>query len=166
MKKILLNRIVLGFLAATVIACTPKKEEPTTEAAPTADAAQIKTEIQAMENAFAEGMNTNKPESIVYYADDATSFSQNKPPESGKEAILKAMKEQIASSPKGSKIAYSTNEVFPSADGNQVVELGSYKVTDSTNVVVATGNFMALFQKRDGKYVCVRDMGASDMPKK
>jgi hypothetical protein len=27
-----------------------------------------------------------------------------------------------------------------------------------------TGNFMSLFEKRDGKYICIRDMGSSDMP--
>jgi hypothetical protein len=27
-----------------------------------------------------------------------------------------------------------------------------------------SGNFMSLFEKRDGKYICIRDMGSSDMP--
>jgi len=62
------------------------------------------------------------------------------------------------------KISFTTNEVFVSNDGAQVVELGYYKVTDSTDVPHNTGNYMSLFEKRDGKYVCVRDMSASDMP--
>jgi hypothetical protein len=27
-----------------------------------------------------------------------------------------------------------------------------------------SGNFMSLFEKRDGKYICIRDMGSSDLP--
>ena len=54
--------------------------------------------------------------------------------------------------------------VFPSIDGVQVVEIGYYTVVDSTNTAVNTGNYMSLFEKRDGQYVCLRDMSASDMP--
>ncbi len=49
-------------------------------------------------------------------------------------------------------------------DGVQVLEVGSYKVTDSVNVPINTGNYMCYFEKRDGKYVCIREMSSSDMP--
>lgn len=165
MKNRMLKGIALSIMAVMIIACNKKEEVAVVAATPTVDPVQIKTEIQAMETAFADGMNAQKSDDIVYYADDATSFSQNKPPLVGKEAIYKGMKEEAASAPKGSKVAFTTNEVHPSADGNQVVELGSYKVSDATNAVKFSGNFMALFEKRDGKYVCIRDMSSSDQPK-
>ena len=56
----------------------------------------------------------------------------------------------------------ATNEVFPSSDGNQVVEIGSFKVVDSANTTINSGNYIILFEKRDGKYVSVREMSASD----
>ena len=62
------------------------------------------------------------------------------------------------------KISFTTNEVFVSNDGLQVVEIGFYKVEDSTNTIVNSGNYMSLFEKRDGKYVSVRDMSVSNMP--
>jgi len=62
------------------------------------------------------------------------------------------------------KISFKTNEVFVSNDGNQVVEVGYFKVVDSANTTINSGNYMSLFEKRDGKYVTVRDMSASDMP--
>ena len=62
------------------------------------------------------------------------------------------------------RISFTTKDVFVSNDGDQVVEIGYYKVVDSTSAPVNTGNYMSLFEKRDGKYVCVRDMSASDMP--
>jgi hypothetical protein len=40
----------------------------------------------------------------------------------------------------------------------------SYTVADSTNIKMMSGNFMSLFEKRDGKYICIRDMGSSDLP--
>ena len=61
------------------------------------------------------------------------------------------------------KISFTTTQVFPSNDGLQVVEIGYYSVVDSTNTAINTGNYMILFEKRDGKYVCIRDMSVSDM---
>ena len=99
---------------------------------------------------------------IGYYADDATTFFQNRPPLVGKEAIVEFLKSDVISN--SNKISFKTNEVFVSNDGNQVVEIGYFKVVDSTNTAINTGNYMSLFEKRNGKYVCVRDMSASDMP--
>ena len=164
MKNKMLKGMALGIITVFVIACQPKKEE--VAAAPAVDKEQIKTEIQAMETAFADAMNAKKPEGIVYYADDATSFSQNKLPLVGKDAIYKSVKVETDGMEVGNKISFTANDVFPSSDGNQVVELGSYKVIDSTNATKSSGNYMRLFVKRDGKYICIRDMGASDMPKK
>jgi ketosteroid isomerase-like protein len=108
--------------------------------------------------------NSGEFRNIGYYADDATSFSQNKSPLVGKQAIVDYLKAGIESSSKGNQIAFLTNEVFVSSDGNLVVEIGYYTLTDSTRIAINTGNYMVLFEKRDGKYVVVRDMSASDMP--
>ena len=101
---------------------------------------------------------------IGYYADDAVTFFQNRSPLVGKEAIVEFLKSDLTAN--SNKITFTTNEVFVSNDGVQVVEIGSYKVVDSTNTPINTGNYMSLFEKRDGKYVSVRDMSASDMPLK
>ena len=54
--------------------------------------------------------------------------------------------------------------MFVAKDGEQVVETGTYKVTDSTAAVVNSGNYMTLFVKKDGKYYSLRDMSTSDLP--
>lgn len=163
MKNKMLKGIALGVITALVIACQPKKEEAA--AAPAVDKEAIKAELQTMESAFADAMNAGTSETIVYYSDDVISYDQNAAPLNGKKAVDAKLADQAKSMEKGSKISYTANEVFPSSDGNQVVELGSYKVVDSTGVAKSSGNYMALFEKRDGKYICIRDMGASDMPK-
>ena len=146
---------------ALLFACTPKKSD---KESVVIDKEQIKKEIQAKEDAFAEIYNTGELKDIGYYADDATTFYQNKAPLVGKQAIVEFLKSDLSSN--SNKISFTTNEVFPSSDGNQVVEIGSYKVVDSTNTAINTGNYMVLFEKRDGSYFSVREMSASDMPLK
>jgi ketosteroid isomerase-like protein len=101
---------------------------------------------------------------IGYYADDATTFPQNEAPLVGKPAIIEYLKAGIESYAEGNKITFTTNEVFVSSDGIQVVEIGYFNLADSTNVSINTGNYMVLFEKRDGNYVVVREISASDMP--
>jgi ketosteroid isomerase-like protein len=152
------NAKAITIALAAMIACNEKKEA----AEPVAiDKDEIKKEIQAKEDAFAQLYNSGELKEIGYYADDATSFFQNRPPLVGKPAIIGFLKSEIISTT--DKIAFHTNEVFVSGDGNQVVEIGSFKVSDSLNTTLNTGNYMTLFEKRNGKYVAVRDMSASDM---
>jgi len=162
MKQRIIEATLLSCVISFMIACGPKKEE--SMAAPAIDKEKIKKEIQAKENQFADVYNAGELRNVGYYAEDAISFSQNKPPLVGKTAIAEYLQEGLETSSKGNKISFVTNEVFVSSDGNQVVEIGYYKLTDSTNVAINTGNYMVLFEKRDGKYVVVRDMSASDMP--
>jgi len=142
-----------------VISCNPKTEGSSLSEA---EKEQIKKEIQTKEDEFAEVYNSGEMKQIGYYADDATTFYQNRPPLIGKEAIVEFLKSDLDSNT--NIISFKTNEVFPSSDGNQVVEIGYFKVTDSAKYVLNTGNYMVLFEKRNGKYVCVRDMSTSDMP--
>lgn len=159
--KLIKASLLLCILSFTV-ACNSKKEEQT---APTViDKEQIKKEIQAKEDEFAATYNAAEMKNIGYYADDAISFSQNKAPLVGRQAIVEYLKAGIDSSSKGNKISFVTNEVFPSSDGNQVIEIGYYKLVDSTDIAINTGNYMILFEKRNGSYVSVREMSASDMP--
>src|SRR3954467_7483364 len=159
MKSMIVTGVSLGCILSLVVACNEKKDAP--EAA-VIDKEQIKKEIQAKEDSFAALYNSGEVRNIGYYADDATSFYQNRAPLVGKEAIVTFLKNDIISNT--DRISFKTNEVFVSIDGNQVVEVGSFKVVDSANTPFNTGNYMSLFEKRNGKYVVVRDMSASDMP--
>ena len=161
MKKVIVKSVLLSSMMSLMISCTDSKKEET--AVTTIDKEQIKKEIQAKEDAFADLYNTGQLKDIGYYADDATSFFQNRPPLIGKDAIVEFLKADLAGNT--NKIKFTTNEVFPSNDGNQVVEIGYFKVVDSSNTPINTGNYMVLFEKRNGKYVSVRDMSSSDTPK-
>ena len=103
---------------------------------------------------------------MPYYADDIVSYPADEPPIVGKEAMKASLLKDMAEYPKGSTVSYAIKDVFVSNDGNLVSEIGSYTAIDSLGKNVRTGHYICIFEKRDGKYVCVRDMGASDMPKK
>jgi len=161
MKNKILIGGLLGILLTVSIACNQKKEEATA-AAPVVDKEQIKTEIQGIENAFASVYNTGNVDALTYYADDATSYFNGKTPLVGKDAIHQSMNEELANFTKGDKISFETKEVYVGDNGNHVLEIGSYKFTDSTGTKLRSGNYFSLFEKRDGKYLCIRDMGNSD----
>src|SRR3954454_11210638 len=148
MKSIIVKGASLGCLISLLFACNAQKEKSVTAVI---DKEQIKKEIQAKEDSFAALYNSGEVRNIGYYADDATSFYQNRAPLMGKEAIVTFLKNDIISNT--DRISFKTNEVFVSVDGNQVVEVGSYKVVDSLNTAFNTGNYMCLFEKRNGKYV-------------
>jgi len=160
MKNKVINGVLLACMMSLLITCNTKKTEAVV------DKDQIKKEIQDKENEFAATYNAGEKKSIGYYADDAITFAQNNQPYVGKAAIIDYLMANLDSTNNSNKISYTTKEVFVSNDGEQVVEIGYYRVTDSTNTPVNTGNYMVLFVKRDGKYVSLRDMSASDMPLK
>ena len=157
MKNMIVKGVLLGGIVSLMCACNENKEEAV---AVVIDKEQIKQEIQAKENAFAELYNKGEVRDIGYYADDAITFYQNRPPLVGKDSIVAFLKNNVISNT--DKISFKTNEVFVSSDGIQVLEIGSFVVVDSTNTPFNTGNYMSLFEKRNGKYVAVRDMSASD----
>ena len=159
MKKTFIKGLVVSSALLLLISC--KKEEPV---AAVIDTNQIKEEIQAKENEFADTYNAGIVKNIGYHADDAITYPQNSEPIVGKTAIVEFLKTHRDTISKGRKISFKTEEVFVSNDANQVVEVGTYKVVDSTEAVVNSGNYMSLFVKRDGKYVCLRDMSTSDLP--
>jgi ketosteroid isomerase-like protein len=155
MKKEIIKGVLLASVMSVAFACNSKTAEPVI------DKEQIKNEIQAKEDEFAEVYNAGEMKNIGYYAEDAISFTQNSAPLVGRPKIVEYLKANIDSLAKTHKISFKTNEVFVSNDGNLVVECGYYRV-DSVNVTIGSGSYMSLFEKRDGKYYCVRDMSASD----
>lgn len=157
----LIETALLLCLMPLLMRCGPKKEEV---AAPVVDKEQIKKEIQARENEFASVYNSGQLKNIGYYAEDATVFAQNRAPLVGKTAIIEFMNAGLVASSKGNKITFTTNEVFVSNDGNLVVEIGYYNLADSTDTPINTGNYMVLFEKKNGTYTVAREMSASDMP--
>jgi hypothetical protein len=158
MKTKILTGGLLGFILAFSLACSQKKEEKSI------DKAQIKAEIQAIEDHFALIYNNRNTDSLTYYADDAISYFVGQKPVVGKVAIHQFIENELKDLPKGAKIYNETLEIFVTDDGNNVAEVGAYKQVDSTGKILQNGHYFSFFAKRNGKYVCTRDMANSYPP--
>jgi len=149
-----------GFLALSAImlsACT------TSEKVEVLDMEKVKTEIQAMEEAYAAGEKAKDADAVAaYYSDDAMGYSRNQQPLSGKSAIRDNIAKGIAADTTGNYSVYKVVDLF--AEGNTAVEIGSWTKFDSSGTEMENGNYMSYFQKRDGKYLCVRDMSTTTSP--
>ena len=77
MKNIFVKGAVLGYLFLLMTSCTINGEKSTSVSI---DKEQIKKEIQARENEFAEIYNSGELKKIGYYAEDAITFYQNMAP--------------------------------------------------------------------------------------
>ena len=143
---------LLGVILAISLACNQKKEEKSI------DKEQVKAEIQAIEDHFALTYNTGNLDSLTYYADDAISYFNGQKPLVGKAAIKQHIANEIKDFPKGAKVSFETLDIYVTGDGNKVAEIGAYKLADSTGIILGRGHYFSFFAKRNGKFVCTRDM--------
>ena len=129
------------------------------------DMAKIKAEIQALETSWSVADNARDTNAVAaFYADDAVSMSNNKPMMVGKDAIKKDVAVSLGKRGKGATVAYNVLNVF--GDEQQVTETGTTTVKDAAGKVTYTGKYMAVWEKRDGKYICIRDIGNDDVKEK
>lgn len=167
--KLTLMGLSLLFLFACNTTTTEKTvTEPAVPAEPVIvkpDMAAVKAEIQAVENAWAAATNAGDVNALMaLYADDAVSMANNGPSLVGKAAIQKDTETNIAKRPKGSIISFETTEVF--GDDQVVTEIGTSVTKDATGKVTSTGKYIAIFEKRDGKYICIREIYNDDAKEK
>jgi ketosteroid isomerase-like protein len=163
-KNAFLTQIAFAFLMIFVVACSQPPAEAPAEA-PAIDMEALKTEIQAMEDAYAAAEKAKNADGVVaYYSDDAVSYSRNEEPTSGKTAIRDRIADRLAKDTMNVTNVYKVIDLF--AEGNMAVEIGSWSEQDSTGKETNKGYYMSYFEKRDGKYVCVRDMNVKVEPPK
>jgi len=158
MKNTFVKSVIFSCILTFFFSCTPKKAE--TEAV-VIDKEQIKAEIQAIENKFASIYTHKNIDSLTYYADSAVSYFVGQEPISGKAAIHKFIEEELKELPAGTKIINETLEIYVTGDGNNVAEIGAYKRVDSTGKILQNGHYFSFFAKRNGQYVCTRDMATA-----
>ncbi len=144
---------------------SPKPVETPLQVETKPDMTVIKAEIQALESSWAAADNARDANAVAaFYADDALSMSNDKPTIAGKTAILADITEGFAKKAAGTTVTYEVQDVF--GDENFVTEVGSSTVKDASGKVISTGKYMAVWEKRDGKYVCIRDIYNNDAKEK
>ena len=163
-KTILLFTYVSCVLLFTSCQEAEKKETAaeTTVAEPAKpDLTQIRSEIVAVENAWATAQNAKDINALMaMYADDAVSMPDGEPMLTGKAAIQKKQEADFAKPSKYASIAFETLDVY--AQGNVVTEVGKTMYKDATGKTTGGGKYIAVFEKRDGKYLCIREIYNQD----
>ncbi len=128
---------------------------------PKVDKATIKAEIQALETEWAAADNARDASAVLaFFSDDAISMSNNAPMTVGKANLKTEIEKGLEKKAKGETVVYTTLEVF--GDENTVTEIGKSESKDASGKVIRTGKYMAIWEKRDGKYICIRDIYNDD----
>jgi ketosteroid isomerase-like protein len=154
--------VMLALAALSLYACNTAVSETKTD---TVDMDKLRTEIQAMEDAFAAGEKAKDVDAVAaYYAEDAISYNRNEPPSEGKAAIKEKIAKNLARDTAGSYNVYKVVDLF--AEGNSATEIGSWQEMSANGEKLDNGYYMSYFEKRDGKYQCVRDMSVTASPAK
>lgn len=165
MKKTML----IAVYAAGVLCFTSCKDEDKKETAVTAtatepakpDMAAIRTDIVAVENQWAAAINAKDVKALMaLYADDVVSMPDGAPMLSGKAAVQKSQEADFAKPPTFASIAFETMDVY--AQGDVVTEVGKTMYKDAAGKTTGSGKYIAVFEKRDGKYLCIREIYNKD----
>lgn len=158
MRSKVLSSLSVAAVAFLFSACMNAAKE-----ADPVDLTKAKTEIQAMEDAYAAGEKAKDANAVVaYYSDEAISYNRNEEPSSGKAAIKDRIAKRISTDTTGNQSAYKVVDLF--ADGDLLVEIGSWTMLSSSGAATDKGHYMSVFEKHDGKYQCIRDMSVSSAP--
>ncbi|WP_421826844.1 YybH family protein [Larkinella sp.] len=162
--------LLLAVVAMTSVCVTgcnaPAKKEATTEqVAAKPDMAAIKTEIQAIETEWANATTVKDIDKIMaLYADDAIEMADDEPMCVGKAAIRQVLLKSMKARKAGTTVSYETMDVY--GDDKLVTEVGKTTIKDAAGNVVSTGKYMGIFEKRDGKFICIRDINNEDQKDK
>ena len=136
-----------------------------TEEKKTFDLEKAKSEIQAKEDAFAAAEKAKDAKGVAaYYSEDAISYSRNEEPTVGRAAIEAAIAHRMSKDSSGNTQVYKVVDLYGNED--LLVEIGSWRILNPAGVEQDRGHYMSYFEKRDGKYVCVRDMNVTSLPGK
>ena len=159
MNRKIQTLIFIAVSAFIISACSDEK------GVATLDLEKAKADIQAMEDAYAAAEKAKDADKVVvYYSDEAVTYGRNRNPEVGKAAIKEGLATRLAADSTGNYNVYKVVDLF--GDNNMLVEIGSWTEMSPAGAEVNKGHYMSYFQKKDGKWVCVRDMNVTSSPAK
>jgi len=125
------------------------------------DMTAIKAEIQAIEDDWAAASNAKDVATMLgFYADDAISMNDDQPMLVGKAAIQKGIESEMANRKAIGKVIFETLEVY--GDETRVTEIGKTTIRTDTAIVTYSGKYMAVWEKRNGKWLTIRDISNDD----
>ena len=115
--------------------------------------------------AWAAAYNAGDADALAaMYWDNAVLQPPGAPAASGRVAIREFLAADSAAT-RGAGLTMNIPEAGAvDVSGDLAYEAGSYTVTDASGATVDAGKYIGVFQKRDGKWLYIRDTWNSDMP--
>jgi uncharacterized protein (TIGR02246 family) len=160
--SVLLFLFVMGCNQASNDKISDVKADNSQDTMRKTDPAKLKEEIQAVETAMANADNARDAKAVAaFYSDDAVTLDNNRPMAVGRAAIEKSVETSLAKKTKGVTTAYEAMDVF--GCDNYATEVGKITQKDADGETTYTGKYMALWEKRDGKWICIRDIANDDV---
>jgi uncharacterized protein (TIGR02246 family) len=148
--------VVLAASLAALAACD--KTVP-----PAADTAADKSAIRAVETASIKAYDAGDAAALAaLYAEDAVLNAPGAPAARGRAAISEYYVKDAAAF----AAAGLTEAIGPMSDvgvsGDLAWQWGTYTITDKSDAVVDAGKYLMVFQRKDGKWMIIRDTWNSD----
>ncbi len=165
MKKTIILTSCLALIFSLNSCDGPKNDDAssvmTTTETSKNDMTQVRADISAVEKEWADALNKKDINALMaLYAEDATSMQDGAPTLSGKAAIQAQQEKDFAAPARYASISFETQDVYGTPD--EVTEVGTSSEKDAAGIVTGTGKYMAVYQKKDGKYKCIREIYNKD----
>jgi len=164
-----LSLAVLGILALS--GCSRAEAPPAADTAaaiapPAATSAEgDRDAVRAANAAWFKAFNARDVDAITaLYADDAVVYAPGMPAARGAAAIKETLGKDIGASTKaGLSNNIGTNEEL-GVSGDLAWESNTFTVTDTSGKAVDKGKYVTVFERRNGKWLIIRDIWNSDGP--
>jgi uncharacterized protein (TIGR02246 family) len=147
--------VILAASFAALAACAKTASDTTADAAA----------VRAIQDSWYKAYNAGDGSAIAaLYAEDAVLSPPNKPAARGGASIREFyVKDAADFATTGATAAQgATSDV--GASGDLAWQWGTFTVTDKSGATLDSGKFTTLFQRKDGKWMIIRDTWNSDAP--
>jgi uncharacterized protein (TIGR02246 family) len=129
------------------------------------DTTADEAEIAKSAPAWAAAYNAGDADALAaMYWEDATLQPPGAPSAIGRNAIRAFLAADTANSKAAGVTMNIPQAGAVDVSGDLAYEAGTYSVTDASGATVDTGKYIGVFQKRDGKWLYIRDTWNSDRP--
>ncbi len=147
----------LAILACNEPAKTDNDSDMVKSESVVTDMSQVRGTIEKIENDWAAALTKKDIDALMaLYADDAITMQNDALSLKGKAAIREQQQKDFKDPARYASISFQTQDVYGTAD--EVTEVGTSSEKDATGNVIRTGKYMAVFQKRNGNYLCIREI--------
>ena len=159
-------RLISACCLTLLLACGTTREPPADDAAggaaaavDTADEAAVRTVGAAWFTAYKAG---DADGVAALYADDAVLNAPGVAPARGRAPIREALAKDIASSSEGGITLTPAPKSEVGVSGDLAWEWNTFTATDKAGATVDVGKYVTVFERKDGKWLIIRDIWNSD----